>query len=355
MRRVGAALVATMIGASALAGCSGSDSGESSDGADSSGSAPASARRAFSLEAALRDLPPVKPADDRPLQVFAGDLALAADLGELPKPVDKQSTSAWFTGLNGPKVHITGGEGLGLPRLQTGAMRKVLGFDIRDVEAYAAAESLPDAITVLSPADDAAPKQGVTATGVGNIGDLDPAGMGEAPFPQIFGVAHRDDQVVLAKTQKVMDAWKARGTTSLADYEPFLEVARAFDSHSIYDVVLSDRPNNAPLFGQTVYDEIGESMPEFGAVGVAEGVEDGEAVEYIAYHVDDVTEAEERIEAVWRGGFSFRTNQWFEEIFEVENVSTEGNVVTVKVVSKSGAGVAANMLLTSDTAFFVLE
>ena len=349
MRRMGVVLATAMIGAGALVGCSGGDDGGSDDGQ------PPPAGKPFSVEAALRDLPPVQPADDAPLQVFAGNLAKLADLGDLPKPVDKQSTSAWFRGLNGPEVHLTGGEGLGLTRLQTGAMRKVLGFDARDVETYAAVESLPDAVTVLQPNDSVTPKKGVTVTGDGKIGDLDPAAITDAPFPQIFGVAYQGDQFVLAKTQKMLTAWKARGDRSLADYEPFLEVARALDKHPVYDVVLSDRPSNVPPLGQAVYDEMRGLMPEFGAVGVAEGVEDGQAVEYIAYHVEDAAQAEEKIEAVWEDGISLRRSAWFEEFFDVEDVSAEGNVVTVKVVSKAEAGIAAEMLLTSDTPFFVVE
>lgn len=351
MRRVGVVLATAMVGAGALAGCSGGDGGGSDDGPPS----PAAKPLTFSVEAALRELPPVEPADDEPLQVFAGNLAKLAEEGDLPKPVDKQSTSVWFRGLNGPEVYLNGAEGLGLTRLQTGAMRKVLGFDTRDVETYAAVESLPDAVTVLQPKDGVTPKKGVTATGAGKIGDIDPAATADAPFPQIFGVARQGDQVVLAKTQKMLNTWKARGDGSLADYEPFLEVARALDSHPIYDAVLSDRPSNVPPLGQAVYDEMRESMPEFGAVGVAEGVEDGEPVEYIAYHVEDVTQAEEKIEAVWENGISLRRNEWFQELFDVEDVSTEGNVVMVKIVSRAEAGIAANMLLMSDTAFFVLD
>lgn len=353
MKRVGLILAASVVGACALAGCTGSEGGVPTNGPSASKTT-TPVGTPFSVEAALRELPLVEPAGDQPLQVFASDLSRAAALGDLPKPVDKQSTATWFRGLNGPKVSITGGEGLGLPRLQTDAMRNVLGFDARDVATVSSVESLPDAVTVVHLSDGVSPKR-VSTTGDGKIGDVDPAGARDAPFPQIFGVAQRGDRVVLAKTQRMLDAWKSQGDTSLADHEPFLEVARALDSHRVYDVVLSDRPNKAPWFSQQVHDDVQASMPEFGAVGVAATVEDGEAVEYIAYQVKDVAEAEARIAAVWEDGFSVYTNSWFDELLDVEDVSTRGNVVMVKIVSESGSGVAARMLLSSDTAFFVVE
>ncbi|MDX6233005.1 MAG: hypothetical protein QOH68_2005, partial [Nocardioidaceae bacterium] len=243
MRRVGAVLVTAIIGACALAGCGGSEAHTNRD------SSPAPTRERFSVEAALRELPLVQPAGDQPLQVFATDFARAAELGDLPKPDDKQSTATWFRGLSGPKISIMGGEGLGLTRLQTGAMRKALGFDARDITTASSVESLPDALTVVHLSDGVSPKD-VSATGDGKIGDIDPAAMGEAPFPQIFGVARRGDQVALAKTQESLDAWRARGNTSLADYEPFFDVAQALDAHHVYDVIVNDRPGKAPFYAQ---------------------------------------------------------------------------------------------------------
>ena len=349
MRRVAAVLATTMVAVCALTGCSGSDRADESDGSNSS---PAARERTFSVETALRELPKVEPAGDQPLQVFATDFALAAELGDLPKPDGEQSTATWFRGLSGPKIYVMGGEGLGLTRLQTGGMRKVLGFDARDITTASSVESLPDGLTVVHLSNGVSPKD-VSTTGDGKIGDIDPAGAGEAPFPQIFGVAHRGDQVALAKTQESLDAWTARGNTSLADHEAFLDVAQALDAHHVYDVILNDRPGNAPFYAQEYPDEPA-SVPEFDAVGVAQGVEDGEAVEYIAYRVKDVAGAEERIRAVWEDGFSFPTNEWFADVLDVEDVSTDGNVVTVTIVPKEEAGLAAQMLMHNDTPFFVL-
>lgn len=347
MRRLGAVLVMTMIGTAALAGCTGSDS----DGTPDKASAPSSTP--FSVEAALRELPLVEPAGDQPLHVFASDFALAAELGDLPKPDDKQSTAAWVQGLNGPKVSITGGEGLGIPRLQTGAMRKVLGFDARDITKATSVESLPDALTVVHLTDGVRATD-VSATGAGKIGDIDPAAIGDAPFPQIFGVARRGDEVAVAKTQRPLDAWKEGGRSTLADDTALLDVAQALDAHRIYDVVLSDRPATVPWFGEQMHDEMPATMPAFDAVGVAQAVEDSEAVEYIAYRVKDVAGAEERIRTVWEDGFSVNA-EWFQELLDVEDVSTEGNVVTVKIVPEDYAGTAAEMLMRGDTPFFVLK
>jgi len=200
-------------------------------------------------------------------------------------------------------------------------------------------------------ADGARPKD-VTTSGDGKIGDIDPAGASDAPFPQVFGVARRDDQVTLAKTQKAMDAWKARGSRSLADNEPLLEVAKALDAHRVYDAVLSDRPADA-AFGEQLAEQMPATMPAFDAVGVAQAVEDGDAVEYIAYRVTDVAGAEQKIRAVWKDGFAIRSSRWLAELLDVEDVSTTGRVVTVKVAPKESAGTAAQMLLLGDIPFIV--
>ncbi|KRC65004.1 hypothetical protein ASE12_09660 [Aeromicrobium sp. Root236] len=344
MRRIGAALVTTIMGAAVLGGCSG--------GSDPN-RAPKPSARTLSVEAALRELPPIRPSADQPLQVFASDFALAAELGKLPEPKDQQATSRWRQGLGGPKIAITGGEGLGLGRVETGAMRKVLGFDARDITTTASVESLPDTLTVVHLADGVSPKH-VATTGAGKIGDLDPAGASDAPFPQIFGVAQRGDEVAIGKTQRALDAWKTRGQRSLADDDAFLEVAQSLDAHRIYDVVLSDRPADPRFLVEQMRDEMPATMPAFDAVGVAQGFEDGEAIEYIAYRLKDVAGAEERIRTVWEDGFS-DDMVWFQELLNVEDVSTEGNVVTVKIAPRESAGTAAQMLIRGDTPFFVLE
>jgi len=349
MRRLHAVLVTTIVGATVLAGCTGGGNGGSDDAAPK----PKPSASTFSIVSALRELPPIKPSADRPLQVFASDLALAADVAKLPKPSNPQSTATWIQGLNGPKVQITGGEGLGLPRLQTGAMRTALGFDARDITTTSSVESLPDAVTVVHLADGVTPKD-VSTTGNGKIGDIDPAGASDAPFPQIFGVARRDDQVALVKTQKSLAAWEARGNGSLADNKPLLDVATALDRHRVYDVVLSDRPTEA-AFGAQLADQMPATMPAFDAVGVAQAVEDGQAVEYIAYRVKDVAGAEERIEAVWEDDFAIRSTVSFAEILDVEDISTTGDVVTVKIAPKESAGIAAQMLLLGDIPFIVAE
>lgn len=344
MRRLGAALVTAMIGACALAGCSGG-------GSDDSAAKPKPSASSFTVESALRELPPIEPSPDRPLQVFASDLAQASELGKLPKPRDPQSTATWIQRLNGPEVYIAGGEGLGLPRLQTGAMRKALGFDARDITTTSSVESLPDAVTVVHLADGVSSKD-VSTTGAGKIGDLDPAGASDAPFPQVFGVARRDQQIALAKTQKALAAWRARGQRSLADHEPLLDVAKALGTHRVYDVVLSDRPADA-AFGGQLAEHMPATMPAFDAVGVAQAVEDGKAVEYIAYRVKDIAGAESRIRAVWEDDFAIRSNAWFAEILDVEDVSTAGSVVTVKIAPTESAGTAAQMLVLGDIPFIV--
>lgn len=349
MQRLRAVLVTTIVGAVALAGCGSGESG----GSDGTGPEPRSTTKGLSVEAALRELPLIKPSSDRPLQVFASDLMLAAELGRLPKPKDEQTAATWIQGLNGPKVHITGGEGLGLSRLRTGAMRRALGFDARDITTTSSVESLPDAVTVAHLQDGVTPKD-VSTTGTRKIGDIDPAGLSDAPFPQIFGVARRGDEVAIGKTQRALDAWKTRGQRSLADDEAFLDVARALDTHRIYDVVLSDRPGKVRFYGKQLRDEMPATIPAFDAVGVAQGFEDGEAIEYIAYRVKDVAGAEERIRTVWEDGFSDGM-VWFQELLDVEDVSTEGNVVTVKIAPKESAGLAAQMLMRGDTPFFVLK
>jgi len=348
MRRISAALVTTIVGAAALAGCSGGDSG----GSDAD-PAPKSSAKPLSVEAALRELPPIRPSADQPLEVLASDLTLAAEIVKLPKRKDKPSAATWVRGLHDPDIFITGGEGLGLPRLYTGAMRKVLGFDARDITTTASVESLPDTLTVVHLADGVSPKD-VATTGAGKIGDLDPAGASDAPFPQIFGVAQRDDEVAIGKTQRALDAWKTRGHRSLADNDAFLDVAQALDAHPIYDVMLSDRPSKAPFYGEQMRDEMPATMPAFDAVGVAQAFEDGEAVEYIAYRVKDLAGAEDRIRTVWEDGFSVGM-LWFEELLDVKDVSTEGDVVTVKIAPKESAGLAAQMLMRGDTPFFVLK
>lgn len=348
MRRLGAALVTAIISTYALAACSGGGSDESSPTATPK---PTPSASSFTVESALRELPPIKPSPDQPLQVFASDLAQASELGQLPKPHDPQSTATWIQRLNGPKVYITGGEGLGLPRLQTGAMRKALGFDARDITTTSSVESLPDAVTVVHLADGVGSKD-VSTTGNGKIGDLDPAGASDAPFPQVFGVARGGEQIALAKTQKALAAWKSRGQRSLADDKPLLDVAKALDTHRVYDVVLSDRPADA-AFGGQLAEHMPATMPAFDAVGVAQAVEDGTAVEYIAYRVKDVAGAEERIKAVWENDFAIRSNVWFAEILDVEDVSTAGSVVTVKIAPKESAGTAAQMLVLGDIPFVV--
>ena len=347
MRRVGTVLAATMIGASALGGCGGSDSPGATD------SSQAAAREKFSVEAALRTLPPVKPSADQPIQVFAGDLAKAAALGDLPKPVDKRSTSAWFNGLRKSPLDVSGGEGLGLESVQTGAMRKVLGFDARDVKTVASVESQPDTVTVLRLKGGATLKKGVTTSGSGQVGNLDPADVVDAPFPFIYGVVQQRDQIALAKSSKLLSAWGKRGRHSLADQDAFLEVAKALDVNDIYDATLSDRPSEAPPISQETHDQMHESMPAFDAAGIAQGVEDGKAVEYIAYLVDDADQAKDKIADVWENGISVRLGKPFDQLLDVDGITAKGNVVTVKIFPKSEPGLATIMILAGDTPFFV--
>jgi hypothetical protein len=349
MRRVGAVLITAIVGASALAGCGGSDSQSKSD------DKPAPAGRHFSVEAALRELPLVKPADDQPLQVFTGDLTEAARLGDLPKPVGERSTSAWLNGLRGPRLSVPASEGLGLQRFQTGAMRKVLGFDVRDVQTFASVESLPREVTVVRLADGAKLKDGVTATGPGKLGDIDPSKVSDAPFTFIYGVTQQGDHVALGKTPQLLTDWKNRGDSSLADNDAFLDVAKALDAQAVYGAILSDRPAPLPPLSAEMLNELNPSIPKFNAVGIAQGVEDGEPVEYVAYQFDDARQARDRVQETWEDGVSYREYRSLGDLVDVEDITVKGHVVIVKISPKLSPGLAIQMLTRSDTPFIVID
>lgn len=344
-RRVGAATTLALVGTLLVTGCSGSEPAK----ADSS--TPAPSRDLYSVEAALRDLPPVEADDGAPLQVFSSDLAAAATLGDLPDPVDQKSTTAWYQGLHEPPLYVPAGKELGFERMQSGAMRKILGFDARDVLTHASVESGPRQITVVGLEDGVSLKKGVTATGAGKIGDIDPAEIADAPFPFITGVTEQGNDIALGTASQLLTDWKKRGDRSLADNAAFLDVAKALDSHGVYGAMLSDRSVPPRLMDP---ETIGSTIPDFDAVGIGEGLEDGAAVEYIAYRLDDADEARDTIEAVWRDGFSIRTGP-LEQVLQVDDVTAQGNVVTVRITPLESPGIAMEMLQLDDPPFIVLD
>ena len=348
MGRPAALLITAIVGATALAGCG-------SEPADTRDRGAAAFGGHFSVEGSLHALPELKRQDDRPLQVFAGDLHEAAELGDLPKPVDQQSLADWSKGLATPPLFVASSEGLGLQYLQSGAMRRTVGFDARDVTTFAAVEALPEDITVVNLAKGAGLTKGVDATGKGTVGDMDPTWPDTAPFPFVHGVAQRDDKVALSRSSAVLATWTKGTGRSLADNDALLAVAKALDAHGSYSAFLSDGPGKLPNLPPAALKAMKSTMPAFDAVGIAQGVEDGKAVEYIAYHADDAEKAKDRIEKTWTDGTSARTREPLAKLLDVDDVTVKDGVVTVKISPKGSAGLAVQMFMQGDVPFIVVD
>ena len=333
----------TMVGACALAGCGGSDGASTSDGS------PAATSDHYTVEAALRDLPPA--AGDQPVQVSISDFAEAAELADLPKPADERSTSAWLKGLVAPPLYRPSVDKLGLESLQTGAMRTALGFDGRDVQTYASVESPPKEFRVVGLADGVELKKGVTATGPGDLGDLDLSAT-DMVFRVVFGVAQQGDQVALTTSAEQLAAWTDRGDSSLANDDAFLDVAKALDAHAVYSAILSDSPATLPVASSAEGLKVTGTGPiqAFNAIGIGQGVEDGKAVEYVAYHLDDATQARDRIEQAWEEGISLRGTP-LAQLLDVDEITVKGDVVTVQISPKQSPGLAMEMLSLRDMPF----
>lgn len=332
---------------SVLAGC-----GEDDGRAAGSDEALASVER-YTVEQALRDLAPASSGGAEPVFVATGDIAWANAFAGLPEPVDPRSSSTWVRGLLASPIGIRLDPPLS--GINAAVARDTVGFDARDLRSFATLFQQDEDIVVVNLDEGSGLKEGVSATGAGEVGDIDPAPAEQAVFNYVLGADQQGSAVALTQYPDSLDRWSDRGRESLADDQQLLEVARALDDEGVHAAYLVNSvPENRPDLVQQAAGQT--SMPRFGAAAAGQAVRDGKEAEVAAYYFDDAEAAKDVVEEVWRNGTSVGGIGPLADVLDVDDVSVVGNIVVVRITPQpSSPGVALNLIGTGDVPFAVLE
>lgn len=299
------------------------------------------------------------PADDEGLMVTYGDVARAAEIGEVEIPddvADEDALADFLMDVTGTRVDgaenpvaVLMPEVAQTQRLMSDPRAFVdeLGWSIVDVESFAELSQPPRPVSILDGTFDGEAIEGVldeAEDGVLVAGDPD-VGMDfedttvARPLGQPLWLAVDGGRLVVTADEADMAAARA-GDDTLADHAALGALAEALDRHEVYSAMLDGTPSAgvdvaSRVLGERATPELLESLEDLprcpGVTGVATGVaDDGEPliVLAMAHADDDAAEANVDVLAdVLENGDELATRRPWTELLTVESVEAEGPVV----------------------------
>ena len=339
-----------------VAACSsGDDSGGGSGGGGSI------AERLESLPAGL---------SDDPALVAFGDLDEAADLADVSLSGDSSNDDAIDAILAitaGPvrgkasavaavtpeAAHVDRMAGDGLDEF-----RDEVGWSVLDVDSFVEYQVPPRNVTVMAgdfDEDRLSEALGEPDDGVWVIGDPDgdlqiedtsPA----RPLGEPLWLSLVDGRLVVTRTEEAMDAVRSDDGKTLGDDVFFRPLAEALDGEDVYSAMLTGPVMADPRVAPSQCDAF---LPRpFGGVAAAIADDHGPVV-VLAYVHDGADAAEANAEALEQlvdDGRSIAGRQPWSEYFEVDDISTDKNVLVARLrVTEDGrAGIWRQLLLQRD-------
>lgn len=339
----------------AATGCSGSDDDDDSKpGGDTVAFA-----EEFSVLGALAEVPS-DVVGDGDLIVQAADLRAASDLAGIDVPTDgsREGTSEWLTGLTAnakAPVFVPLGDLFNTQAASPDEFAEVAGWSVLDVDSFVEYAVPPDSFMVVSGNfDDDTLADDLVDVGDGVVSDRDgddhETDLANATALNQLGVATRmaqqDHRIAVSTSTPAVQDW-LDGDASLADQESFAAVATALDDEDVVSAVIArpsaGDPAEAALGGQATPEQIKAleekldgQVPEdpFDAVGIGWGVDDGRSEVHVAYHFESSKAAghgADALEKAYREGVSPQSGLAWSDRMSVEDVESEGSVVTVTV------------------------
>ena len=351
MRRRLGALTTTLL---LLAACSSDDDGGgglSGGGGDG-------------VEAMLGSLPiPSSVDEDATLVVAYGDLARAARLAgvELPESPDAAAFEEQIAAIGAITGQQVSDDGERAPvavvppeaahveqLIDVEAFVDDVGWSVFDVRRYVELQAPPDNVTVMEGGFDEAritEALGEPDGGVWTAGDtegLDIANTTPArPLGEPLWLALDDDRLVVTHAADEMEAVQGggSGTPTVADDDVMVALAGAVDDADVYSALLYRGTLSFDFASgvetpEQVEEQCADALQEpFAGVATAIADDDG-PVFVIAYvHADaDAAEANaETLQGVVDEGSSLRTGEPWSEQLEVDEIATDGPVLTARL------------------------
>jgi hypothetical protein len=363
--------IGLLVTTAVIAGCS--DDPESSTGDDGGGY----------VADAIGELP-ASFEGDTPI-ILVGDLDRASELAGSERPADADSDAVipWISDLT-----ATGAEGQGdvfvplpdvlLPYNATPSdMQAEAGWSVVDVDSFAALTQPPEQMLVASgDFDEATLSDDLSEVEDGIVTDVegddheqnvtDPTAFSRVGAPTRFAVD--DGRIAASSSTDAVRDWLADGE-SLADDDAYADLARALDESEVYAAVIAPATSGidpaALIVGQEpsaevlerLVQQLEDQLPEasYDMVGIGWSVDDGPLVT-TAYHFDSEGDAEgsvDELRELYESGTSIQTQRPFSDLLDVEDVESDGTVVTVttRPAGEGRVDLAYDALLSRDTLF----
>jgi hypothetical protein len=337
--------------------------GACSSGDDDGGSGGAGGGIAERLESL-----PAPAGDDPPLVVF-GDLDQAADLAGVSLSDDQSDDEAIDAVLA-----ITGGpvkrkaspvaaltpDAAHVDRLagSLDEFRDEVGWSVADVDSFVEYQIPPKNVTVMAgdfDEDRLSDVLGKPDDGVWVVGDPDgdlqidetsPA----RPLGEPLWLSLVDGRLVVARSEKAMDAVRSGDGATLADDSVLRSLAEALDGEDVYSAMLTGAVLADPIVAPTQCDAF---LPQpFGGVAAAIADDDGPVV-VLAYVHADADSAKANAEALRKlveDGESLASRRPWSDYLEVDDIGTDANILVarLRVTEDSRAGIWRQLLLQRD-------
>lgn len=357
---VTAAVLALTLAATA---CSGDD-----DDDDPGRSGPSTAfDEEFSVLGALAEVPDDAVGDGQ-LVVQAADLRAASDLAGIDMPTDgsREGTSEWLTGLTAnakAPVFVPLGDLFNTQAASPDEFAEVAGWSVLDVNSFVEYAVPPKSFMVVSGDFDADTlADDLVDVDDGIVSDLEGEDLAldieRATALNRLGtptrLAQQGHRIAVSTSTPAVQEW-LDGDASLADQESFAAVAAALDDEDVVSAVLAQPTSGDPagtVLGDNVTPEQLKALQEqlegelpkdpFDAVGIGWGVDDGRSEVHVAYHFASSSAAEagaDVLEDAYRDGTSLQARIPWSDRMSVEDVETEGSVVTVTVTPTDAGSV----------------
>lgn len=364
MRGTGRALVAMTAGLVAVAGCSSSGGSGTSE---------------YSVSEALSQLPPASVNEGA--LIVTGDLLRASEIAGLERPDNLEDGIDWFYNLTlgNPSadvdvpVFVPVGD-MASAGAQTSGFEEfedALAWSLIDIDWFVEASQPPTTFAmvngdfdeeILDGLDDLG--DGVFSFGSGDDFEQDIENRSPVdPLGRPIRFAEEDGRLAMSTSTAAVEQWlDGDGGSNLDDLE---EVAEALDDAGAYSAVLHSPEKGFGIAGaqralspaqlEALTDEGRLPTEAFHSIGIGWSADDGDAVVTMVFAHDDADAAEtnaEKFEALFADGANLGGLP-LDEVYDLQDVTTDGALVIVSVMPTEGAPVAAAFqgLLSMDIPF----
>ncbi len=353
-------LMGSVLALLTLTACSGSDDGPETD--PSSGVTPLADE--YSVLGALAEVPAI---DEEGLQVRTADLRQASEAAglQVPGSASREEVTPWVLALSGrpapagdsSPVVVPWPESFNLQAASPEEFAELLGFSVVDVGAFVEASAPPLSFTTVVGEDDLTPSDDLVELQEGIVTDRDAEDLqqdlGDPSAASRIGVPVRvaggAGRVAFGPSTPMLRSW-LDGATSLADDAGLASVAAALDERDVASAVLMPVQTGGdpivesldgrvtPDQAKQLEDDLGDQLPEqsFDAVAVGWGAQGDDPTADVAYHFASAEYAERAapvLQDAYAEGSSASTRMPYSDFLSVDDVTTDGPVVTVGVTA----------------------